>query len=88
MSYTICSRFKREHIVYAGYTMCTSREHIVYGAFCGSTTHTAAAKFIDKCLFCYFEFIVFVCIDVLRRCHHFCSHDATFPCPPRLNQYL
>ena len=25
------------HIVYAGYTICTSREHIVYGAFCGST---------------------------------------------------
>ena len=39
MSYTICSRFKGEHIVYAGYTICTSREHIVYGAFCGSTAH-------------------------------------------------
>ena len=39
MSYTICSRFKGEHIVYAGYTICTSREHIVYGAFCGSTGH-------------------------------------------------
>ena len=37
MSYTICSRSKGEHIVYAGYTICTSREHIVYGAFCGST---------------------------------------------------
>ena len=37
MSYAICSRFKGEHIVYAGYTICTSREHIVYGAFCGST---------------------------------------------------
>ena len=37
MSYTICSRFKGEHIVYAGYTICTPREHIVYGAFCGST---------------------------------------------------
>ena len=37
MSYTICSRFKGEHIVHAGYTICTSREHIVYGAFCGST---------------------------------------------------
>ena len=37
MSYTKCSRFKGEHIVYAGYTICTSREHIVYGAFCGST---------------------------------------------------
>ena len=37
MSYTICSRFKGEHIVYAGYTIYTSREHIVYGAFCGST---------------------------------------------------
>ena len=37
MSYTICSRFKGEHIVYAGYTICTWREHIVYGAFCGST---------------------------------------------------
>ena len=37
MSYTICSRFKGGHIVYAGYTICTSREHIVYGAFCGST---------------------------------------------------
>ena len=39
MSYTICSRFKGEHIVYAGYTICTLREHIVYGAFCGSTMH-------------------------------------------------
>ena len=39
MSYTICSRFKGEHIVYAGYTICTSREHIVYGEFCGSTVH-------------------------------------------------
>ena len=39
MSYTICSRFKGEHIVYAGYTICTSREHFVYGAFCGSTMH-------------------------------------------------
>ena len=37
MSYTICSQFKGEHIVYAGYTICTSREHIVHGAFCGST---------------------------------------------------
>ena len=37
MSYTICSRVKGEHIVYAGYTIITSREHIVYGAFCGST---------------------------------------------------
>ena len=37
MSYTICSRFKGEHIVYAGCTICTSIEHIVYGAFCGST---------------------------------------------------
>ena len=37
MSYTICSLFKGEHIVYAGYTICTSREHFVYGAFCGST---------------------------------------------------
>ena len=25
---------------------------------------------------------------LFRRCQHFCSHDATFPCPPRLNQYL
>ena len=32
--------------------------------------------------------ILFVCIDVLRRCQHFCSNDATFPCQPRLNQYL
>ena len=37
MSYTICARFKGENIVYAGYTICSSREHIVYGAFCGST---------------------------------------------------
>ena len=51
-------------------------------------THTTAAKFRDECLFCYFELILFVCIDVLRRCKHFCSHDATFPCPPRLNKYL
>ena len=41
MSYTICSRFKGEHIVYAGYTICTSREHIVYGAFCGSTMQSS-----------------------------------------------
>ena len=44
MSYTICSRFKGEHIVYAGYTICTSREHIVYGAFCGSTVHIFWAR--------------------------------------------
>ena len=48
MSYTICSRFKGEHIVYAGYTICTSREHIVYGAFCGSTVHALA---LAICLF-------------------------------------
>ena len=48
MSYTICSRFKGGHIVYAGYTICTSREHIVYGAFCGSTGHPHfEIKFID-----------------------------------------
>ena len=38
MSYTTCSRFKGEHIVYAGYTICTSREHIVYGAFYAPST--------------------------------------------------
>ena len=27
----------RGHIVYAGYTICSSRKHIDYGAFCGST---------------------------------------------------
>ena len=27
----------------------------------------------------FFELLLFVCIDVLRRCQHFCSHDATFP---------
>ena len=56
MSYTICSRFKGEHIVYAGYTICTSREHIVYGAFCGSTTHShndysAGPKVVQYTLF-------------------------------------
>ena len=45
MSYTICSRFKGEHIVYAGYTICTSREHIVYGAFCGSTVLASPLHF-------------------------------------------
>ena len=45
MSYTISSRFKGEHIVYAGYTICTSREHIVYGAFCGSTEHIVYGAF-------------------------------------------
>ena len=35
-----------EHIVYAGYTICTSREHIVYGAFCGSTSHKKDARLI------------------------------------------
>ena len=51
-------------------------------------THTSAAKFRNECLFCFFELILLVCIDVLPRCQQFCSHDATFPCPPRLNQYL
>ena len=46
MSYTICSRFKGEHIVYAGYTICTSREHIVYGAFCGSTGQLRFGLFV------------------------------------------
>ena len=47
MSYTICSRFKGEYIVYAGYTICTSREHIVYGAFCGSTSALFVADIED-----------------------------------------
>ena len=34
---------------------------------------------IDECLFCYFELILVLCIDVLPRCQHFCSHGATFP---------
>ena len=61
MSYTICSRFKGEHIVYAGYTICTSREHIVYGAFCGSTTHS----YLEACQ-CYqillITYKMFVCV--------------------------
>ena len=59
MSYTICSRFKGEHIVYAGYTICTSREHIVYGAFCGSTDVRAAFGNIECIeivfIFCSFQ---------------------------------
>ena len=53
MSYTICSRFKGEHIVYAGYTICTSREHIVYGAFCGSTVPRVfeIRSISQKCVF-------------------------------------
>ena len=43
---------------------------------------------LQQCLFCYFELIMFVCIDILHCCQHFWSHGATFPCPPRLNQYL
>ena len=58
MSYTICSRFKGEHIVYAGYTICTSREHIVYGAFCGSTMLTSVASIL---------------IDFLMACDCWCS---------------
>ena len=50
MSYTICSRFKGEHIVYAGYTICTSREHIVYGAFCGST-RPLSTWLLRNCIF-------------------------------------
>ena len=35
------------------------------------------------------ELILFVGIDILRRCQHFFfSHVATFSCPPRLNKYL
>ena len=49
MSYTICSRFKGEHIVYAGYTICTLREHIVYGTFCGSTVPKAEKNELEKC---------------------------------------
>ena len=48
MSYTKCSRFKGEHIVYAGYTICTSREHIVYGAFCGSTVPSFSSRYFNK----------------------------------------
>ena len=29
---------------------------------------------VDECLFYYFELILFVCVDALRRCQHFCSH--------------
>ena len=47
MPYTICFQFKGEHIVYAGYTICTSREHIVYGAFCGSTGQGYSAVVIS-----------------------------------------
>ena len=46
--------------------LCTSRR-------------TQLQQKIDTSLFCYFELILFVCIDVLRRCQHFRSHDATFP---------
>ena len=58
MSYTICSRFKGEHIVYAGYTICTSREHIVYGAFCGST----------KLFICEAQFMSLYVIPLLASC--------------------
>ena len=36
--------FKDEHIVFRGYTICSSREHIVYGAFCGSTRRLFSVK--------------------------------------------
>ena len=49
--------------------LCTSRR-------------TQLQQKLDMSLFCYFELILFVCIDVLRRCQHFCSHDATFPVHP------
>ena len=39
---------------------------------------------LQQILFCYFELIVFVCIDDCASLPTF----ATFPCPPRLNQYL
>ena len=46
---------------------------------CTSRRTQRQEKLRDECLFCYVELILFVCIDVLRRCQHFCSHDATFP---------
>ena len=49
--------------------MCTSRR-------------TQLQQKLDMSLHCYFELILFVCIDILRRCQHFCSHDATFPVHP------
>ena len=61
MSYTICSRFKGEHIVYAGYTICTSREHIVYGAFCGSTGLASWLSFVvTDCEFVTFPLVSWV----------------------------
>ena len=36
----------------------------------------------------YFELILFVCIDVLRRCQHFLQPWRDVSCLPRLNQYL
>ena len=51
-------------------------------------THTTAAKIRDESLFSYFELIVFVCIDVLRRCQHFLQPWRDVSWPPRLNQNL
>ena len=60
MSYTMCSRFKGEHIVYAGYTICTSREHIVYGAFCGSTGYLPVASYLYSVISNFILFSIYM----------------------------
>ena len=90
MSYTICSRFKGEHIVYAGYTICTSREHIVYGAFCGSTTHIRCAPKVRVLAFISVNHLIYAAsefddfktrTDILARSFFFvASQFNSFKC--------
>ena len=75
--------FNRQHILHKYFpssilkiNLCTSRRTQLQQSF----------EIRVLLLFCVDYF--FVCIDILRRCQHFFSHVATFPCPSRLNQYL
>ena len=65
MSYTICSRLKGEHIVYAGYTICSLREHIMHRALCGSTPHRMESIFLWTILIL---FIVKTAVMILVYC--------------------
>ena len=46
---------------------------------CTSRRTQLQQTFTDECLFCYFELILFVCIDFLRRCNIFAVMTRRFP---------
>ena len=75
--------FNRQHILHKYFASSLLKINL-----CTSRRTQLQQSLETRGSFVILRWFFFVCIDILRRCQHFFSHVATFPCPSRLNQYL